>query len=738
MTRRHFKTHPWEGEAPAEPCFSAVSARRERRPPGFETASKQLLVVALFSALSTFAACGFAFAAEENQKSVRPSIGHPVEVYGEVLPIVKDMGVGPTMAARVVDQTLYSIGRGKLHVFDIADPADPKPLGELDGLGATRQIEVENQVAYITSREDGVFIVDVSGPDEPRLLCHYDPIEVATGMDVSGDVMFVACRSHGVELVDISDPEKPRHLSTARTGEAQSVEVRNGFAYVGVWGSRELVVVDVRNARKPMITARLPLDGNGDGVTVRGEYVYVATGHHSRVRRKSYPAPGDPGFGHGHGLEIFRITDPVKPEFVSRIKTPPFYRIGNDMWGVKIAGNYAFVHDTHNGIFVVDISDPEQPSFVAHRQLDYADVRMPKYMGAGALPGFVGGLALGDGFVYVAGGWTDLHVVAAPGLAAPCRREPDAPPEIPAFQPELNERFQVYRPEGQVRAVAMLDDMAVVAAGSAGICVVRLSPEPVELGRYPTQGFAMEVKTRGDLVYVAEEKGGLSIWRHTGGGVLSPVGRYAPRGQIVKDVVVPAPGKYAVLQVDMSTLDIVDVSDPVEPKRVFRDKGHGFVYHLGQDLFDGRRICVLFQLGGLRWYDLYGEAQPSFAGLEYAHRLGGAGSIPLGNKRLVVHRNGLLLVAPDERRPPAEVGVLPIPNQRLRGKPVLNGNKLYLSDRCFGDIHIVDISDIEKPALVEHFNVPGNPARLILNNGALVIPNGYEGLWIERKQDLDD
>jgi hypothetical protein len=309
---------------------------------------------------------------------------------------------------------------------------------------------------------------------------------------------------------------------------------------------------------------------------------------------------------------------------------------------------------------------------------------------------------------------------------------------IPAFQPEPNERFQVYRPDGQVRAVAMLHDMAVVAAGSAGICVVRLSTEPEELGCYPTQGFAMEVKTLGDLVYVAEEKGGLSIWRHTGDGVLSPIGRYAPRGQIVKDVVVPAPGKYAVLQVDMSTLDIVDVSDPGKPRRVFRDKGHGFVYHLSQDLIDERRICVLFQLGGLRWYDLYGEAQPGFAGLEYAHRLGGAGSVPMGDKRLVVYGRGLLPVAPDERRPPAEVGVFHIPNQRLRGKPVLDGNNLYLSDRCFGDIHVMDISNIERPALIEHFNVPGNPARLVLHNGAVVIPNGYEGLWIERNSDLDD
>jgi len=264
--------------------------------------------------------------------------GHLEDLYGRTLPITMNLGIGPTMAARVAGKTLCTIGRGRLRVFDISDPARPVLAGVIKGLGNTRQVALQDQVAYITSREDGVFIVDVKNPRRPELLCHYDPIEVATGIDVSGEVMFVACRLHGLELVDVSEPSKPLHLSTVRTGEAQSVEVHNGYAYVGVWGTSELVVVNVQNPRRPEITARRPLDGFGDGVAVQGGYVYAATGHHSRARKVSRPAEGEIGYGCGHGLEIFSITDPARPVFVSRIKTPPFYRIGNDMWGVKIAG----------------------------------------------------------------------------------------------------------------------------------------------------------------------------------------------------------------------------------------------------------------------------------------------------------------------------------------------------------------------------------------------------------------
>ncbi|MBT3374106.1 MAG: hypothetical protein HN742_16640 [Lentisphaerae bacterium] len=658
-------------------------------------------------------------------------VGHPEDVYGKKLSIARDLGIGPTMAARVVADRLYTIGRGKLRVFDISEPGTPQVLGILAGLGNTRQIEVRNGVAYITSREDGVFIVDVADPVKPVLLCHYDPIEVATGMAVSGKVMFVACRSHGVELVDVSDPERPLHLSTVRTGEAQSLDVRNGFAYVGIWGTSELVVADVRNAREPTITARLKLDGYGDGVAVHGQHVYVATGHHSRARKSSSPKTDDPGYGRGHGLEIYDITDPGKPLLVSRIKTPPFYRIGNDMWGVKIAGDHAFVHDTHNGIFVISIRAPKQPRFVAHCQLPETTHPHPRYMGKGALPGYVGGLALAQDHIYVAGGWSDLHVVPFPGVAKPVQPESDTPPQIPSFTPRRSERFRIWTCPGQVRGVAFMGDLAIVAAGADGVHLLKVWPEFETLARNDTQGFAMEVSVCGDTAYVAEAAGGLSIWQRDG-DALKPVGRYKPRGRIVRDVKVYKPGRYAVLLEDMSIMNIVDVSDPAHPKSAYVDKGHGFLYHLGEDLIDGREFVVLWQLHGLRWYDLYGGPKPTFGGDEYRHRLGGGGSVPVGDDRLVAWWSGILRVKRGETRLPKEVGLRRLAGTRLHGRTQLIDGKLTLAARTFGDITTIDIADPENPKLVEQWNTPGNPGRLVLKRGRLVIPNGYEGLWVER------
>ena len=264
--------------------------------------------------------------------------GHPPEQYGPELPIVGSIGCGPVMDVALDGNYLYAIGGERLHIAQLDDPGNPKLVGQLAGLGNVRQIAVRDGIAYVTAREDGLFVVDVRRPDRPALLYHYDTIELATGICLSGPVAFVACRQNGVELIDVSNPCRPTHLSTVRPGEAQSVVCRDGLLYVGTWVSREVVICDVSDPRHPRVLSRASMDGYADGVDVRGNLLYAATGHHARpIPCKSPGDPGfgllhglkagDPGFGEGHGLEIFSTKETGRPILVGRIKFPTWYRL---------------------------------------------------------------------------------------------------------------------------------------------------------------------------------------------------------------------------------------------------------------------------------------------------------------------------------------------------------------------------------------------------------------------------
>ena len=195
---------------------------------------------------------------------------------GRALPIVASAGIGPTMDVATDGDLLFAVGQGRLSVLDIRQRAAPKLLGALAGLGQVRQVAVHEGVAYVTAREDGLFLIDVSRPDSPQLLSHYDTIELATG-------------------------------------------------------------------------------------------------HH----RRDLPCeePGDPGYGGGHGLEIFDVTDPGQPQFAGRVKLPPLYRLGYDMWRVTVGERFAFVADTFNGVFVVDVSEPHTPRVVARGHLPHVPER---------------------------------------------------------------------------------------------------------------------------------------------------------------------------------------------------------------------------------------------------------------------------------------------------------------------------------------------------------------------------
>jgi hypothetical protein len=629
------------------------------------------------------------------------------------LPIVRDLGVGPTMDVAVCGKWAYVIGQGQLHIADASEPARPRVVGSLGGLGNTRQIVVAHDVAYVASRADGLFVINVKEPAAPRLLCHYDTIEWATGLAISGNVLFVACRNFGVELVDVSKPDRPRHLSTVRTGEAQSVVTRNGWLYAGVWGTSEVVVADVRNPRQPRIAARAPLDGYGDGVDVRGNLLFVATGHHSRAPHRE---EGDPGFGRGHGLELFDISDPAKPAFLSRVKFPKCYQLGNDMWGVMVSGSHAFVADTYNGVFVVDVSDPRKPVVIANRQLPIVESRK--------LPGFVGGLALAQDHIYAAGGWTDLHVVAAPGVAKPPQPEADTPPVIP---PAPGRDVS-----GQVYAVGMAGDVAVVACGSAGIHVVQLGPMIHLMAEYPTADFATDVSVLENTVFVAEGGGGLSIWQASSGGALGLMGRYRVPGQRVRHVTVPPPGKYALVQVGETSLHIVDVSDPAAPKLALRDSRPGLLYgnQIMNGLIEDRYAAVFWHVSGLHWYDL-GGPKPVYAGQHQADRFNPQDGVAvLDGKVLAVRRGGYVVFARGEKRSLDDLLLHRVGRHHLSGKPTIRGNRLYVSNRATGAVSVLDITDASAPTLLEASVTSGNPGRIIAGPKGFVVPDGYGGLLV--------
>ena len=607
-------------------------------------------------------------------------------------------------------------GLNRVHVFDIHDPGQPRELGVSPAFGHVRHLIVRGDLVYVASRADGLFILDIADPTAPKVVGSYDPVEFATALAVSGEVLFVACRNFGVELLDIREPTHPRHLAMVRTGEAQGLAVRDGIAYVGVWGSRELVVVDARHPRRPAVTARLPLDGFGNGVAIAGDHVLVACGHHSRDMKQR--TPDDPAYGQGHGLEIFRLTDPLHPTPETVLKSMPNYRLGPDAWAVQASGQLAFVADGLGGLYRIALDG--QPRHSGQALLPFIEAR-DQY-------DYAHDVAIGRDMVWVSGAFGGVYGFAMPGVTPPESRvgEPlrvdddDRPPPPPAG-------WRAWRLEEPVHKVAVEDDVALVAAGRAGVYLLRLWPEFEVLDHQPTAGVAFDVRLKGDVAVSAEGPAGLRLWRRDGDH-LSPLASYATTGPVRGVVLTPT--HHALLHVGDANFEILDVSDPAAPRKVYAcgSEGRGLLYgdQISDELVAVRYACVAWHVKPPALFDLRADP-PVPAGELSLSRRGWRGIVGTPDGALAVVGGGvvpLTVIGPESEPRLDPDGVW------FEGRAVRSGEQLLVWRRHDGRVWVLDVSQPARPKVVEALDLPGNPGRPQQTERGLIIPCGHAGLLV--------
>ena len=669
-------------------------------------------------------------------------------------------GIGGCVDVVLEDGLLYALQGRSLVILSPEPVGAPTLVGTLAGLGNLRQVAVRGTTAFVTAREDGLFVVDVADPARPRLAAHYDTVEFATGIDVRDGFAFIACRWFGVEIVDVSNPCCPRHVANVRVGEAQSCVVCGGFLYAGAWEERRVAICDVGDPSSPQQVATVPLGGRGDGVAVHDGVLYAATGHH---RPGSSLHPDDPRYGTGNGMDVYDVSDPRHPRRLSRVEFGwRFYYGWPDTWRVVISHPYVYLCHTYNGVFVLDVSAPESPQLLAqiriplragepgYRELSVASpngVRPPllPFDPKEKVYSPVCGLVATEGRLYLAGLFSDLHLFrddrlareasprAPAGLLSHARRAGQAPADLGALRERLApvaRGLAHCRPEGQVYAAAEADGNVYAACGSAGIQVFDRELRSREA--YPTAGFAMDVQIVGDSLFAAESSEGLA-WYRIRDTRLELVARHRCAGP-VKQVRISPDGRYAVLQAGGAVYEIVDIADPARLRTVRTERGWGgLIYYrqLCNGFVDGRYICGTWCAGRTFLLDLGGEqplAMPDVTGILPDMETGGY--CPCGPYALLTREGGYTLFAPGHSGSCEDLPVHRLPGgQGFRGKPTCRDGLLVACDRIGGEVTFVDVSRSQAPRLLCRFVGEGNPDCAFVGDESILLPMGYGGLF---------
>ncbi len=97
---------------------------------------------------------------------------------------------------------------------------------------------------------------------------------------------------------------------------------------------------------------------------------------------------------------------------------------------------------------------------------------------------------------------------------------------------------------------------------------------------------------------------------------------------------------------------------------------------------------------------------------------------------LAVCENGYRILEPSEDFTRIEASELVrLPDRIfLRGYPVIEGNRLVVTDAASGQVTVADISDVLRPKVLENFYIDGNPDAVCLDRGRIVHSRKIRGL----------
>lgn len=466
--------------------------------------------------------------------SVPASSGSCPELVGRV-------PYGPSRAVDAVGDFAYYSSGSMLMIADVANPAAPVVVGELQMPDFVQDIMVAGGYAHVVCGYEGYFLVDVSLPSSPVIVGSYATVSYfgwafAGGVTESGNLVLVADGAPGLTILDVSQPDQVEYVSEVIALNSNYVEVRGSQVFLT--GYDGLRIVDITNPTVPVIVGSAPggPDGLG-GFAVVGNYLYA--------------------IGYSDGLKIYDISVPTAPVEVNAIAPPVsgdviesngllFVSVGNELsvfeltdptapgnlgaadlgaGRIAVSGTNVYGACHQDGLQVVDVSDPTDP------------------VETGSIPAI---------------GWT-LSIAASESLMF----APGKTSEIRAFDtsnPSNPVQISVTETEGPEWDLEVAGDVLFVATGSAFRRIDISNPYmPVEIGAHGNGAHGMEIS--GDDLYLAAS-GRLEIF-----DISNPASPLF-RGRVTLPVdasKVAVTNDHAYVSVVGHGLQIVDVSDPTHP-----------------------------------------------------------------------------------------------------------------------------------------------------------------------------
>jgi hypothetical protein len=296
--------------------------------------------------------------------------------------------------------------------------------------------------------------MDITAPTRAAIVGNASAVTSVKGIESVGDYLFVTDNDYssgaprGMRIFDVSIPTNPSYVAHTYTIDGQFLSATGGYLYVA--DGPNFSRFGIANPTVPVDIGGSASMNSARGVACLGAYRLVAD--------------------YGVGLKVLDDTNLLS---ITPVGLCPLSAARD----VAARGNYAYVVDESDGLITVDVSEPASPRVVRRN----------------ALMGGTGkGIALGDGYVYLA--------LGSAGLAIFDLTDPMSP-----------------SPRGTLTTVdacslVVSGSYAYVADGTGGLAIVSVvDPDRPSLARRVATTDAHDVAVRGRYAYVADGTGGIQV-----------------------------------------------------------------------------------------------------------------------------------------------------------------------------------------------------------------------------------
>jgi hypothetical protein len=262
------------------------------------------------------------------------------------------------------DRAYLARGTDGLRIVDVADPAAPVERGHVPGTGADFYNDVKlvppaGGRRYVVAASTPSHILDVTDPAAPFLAADV-PVSAHT-VFVEGTTAYFATNGPGeVSAYDLTDPRAPRRLGgfAAAVGEpplaVHDLHVEAGIAYLSA-ATDGLVIADFRDPAAPVLVGHEHANDNR----------YWHSPWLTRVGGRPLVVHGDESQNRGAtGLRILDA-DPASPTFLANVGQWSS-RAEVSIHNVMAFGARAYVAHYRDGLRVIDLSTPTAPVTVGY------------------------------------------------------------------------------------------------------------------------------------------------------------------------------------------------------------------------------------------------------------------------------------------------------------------------------------------------------------------------------------